>query len=97
MRRSVSARGGLDALPPSPRTAGVASAPCRPASGEPRRRHLLPSPERPCRRPSDPRRGPSAWARTRQRSNLRSAGVFFLLLPSLLGYEDAIESKGLLP
>src|SRR2546427_10734606 len=78
MRRSVSSGGGLDALRPSPRTIGVASGPCRPASDEPKRRHLLPSPERPCRRPSSPRPRPSAWAGTRRRSNLRSAGVFFL-------------------
>src|SRR5438128_11853894 len=97
MRRSVSAAGGLDALRPSPRTVGVASAPCRPASVEPRRRHLLPSPERPCRRPSGPRPRPSAWGGTRRRSNLRSAVVFFLPFPLLLGYEDAIESKALLP
>src|SRR5207245_9009203 len=84
---------GLAALRPLPRTIGVASGPCRPASDEPKRRHLLPSPERPCRRPSGPRPRPSAWAGTRRRSNLRSAGVFFLPFPSLLGYEDAIESK----
>src|SRR5438128_10807164 len=97
MRRSVSAAGGLDAPPLAPQAIVVASAPCRRASGGPRRRHLLPSPGRPCRRPSGLRPRPSAWAGTRHRSNLRSAEVFFLPFPSLLRYENAIESIGLLP
>src|SRR2546422_11184408 len=81
MRRSVSATGGLDAPPLSPQTIGVASAPCRRASGGPRRRRLLPSPETPCRRPSGPRPRPSAWAGTRRSTNLRSTEVFVLQFP----------------